>query len=138
MMTGFRRTKQKTIIEEEIRKFRTFFTAEEVHGKVRERDPKIGIATVYRYLNNYEGEDRLHHYICDRRKVYSFKSDNHCHFQCNVCGKKTHFHIEKLDFLKRSIKGGICHFQIDVTGVCEECLGNARGTCANTKRSRIE
>jgi Fe2+ or Zn2+ uptake regulation protein len=121
-MGQIRQTKQKGIIEEEIRKFKTFFTAEEVHEKVREREPGIGIATVYRYLNNYEGDDRLHHYICDRRKVYSFKSDNHCHFVCTVCGKTSHFHIEKLDFLKNSIKGGICHFQIDVHGVCEACM----------------
>lgn len=127
-MALIRQTKQKGIIEEEIRKFKTFFTAEDVHEKVRERDPRIGIATVYRYLNNYEGDDKLHHYICDRRKVYSFKSDNHCHFECTVCGRTSHFHIEKIDFLKRSINGSICHFQIDVSGVCDECQGKD-GAC---------
>ncbi|MCU0800038.1 MAG: transcriptional repressor [Candidatus Thermoplasmatota archaeon] len=122
-MAQVRQTKQRSIIEEEVRKFKTFFTAEEVHEKVRERDPRIGTATVYRYLKDVEGEDKPHYYYCDRKKIYSFKSDNHCHFYCTVCGKTSHFHIEKIDFLKNSIKGGICHFQIDVYGVCDDCQG---------------
>lgn len=120
-MAQIRRTKQKTLIDMEIRKFKTFFTAEDVHEKVRERDPRIGIATVYRYLNDAVGEDRPHQYYCDRRKVYSFHKDNHCHFICTICGRTSHFNIERLDFLKRTVKGRICHFQIDVHGVCDEC-----------------
>ena len=116
-----RQTKQRTIIGEEVRKFSTFFTAEEILARVHERDPKIGIATVYRYLNDAEGVERPHQYYCDRRKVYSFHSDNHCHFVCTICGRTSHFNLERLDFLRSGLKGRICHFQIDVHGVCDTC-----------------
>ena len=123
-----RRTRQKQLIEEEIRKFETFFTAEEVYERVSRRDPRIGIATVYRYLNDTEREDRPHSFYCDRHRVYSFNRDNHCHFECKVCKRVRHFNIDRIDFLKSAVGSGICHFQIDVVGICEECAARSEGT----------
>jgi Fur family ferric uptake transcriptional regulator len=124
-MAVTRRTRQKQLIEEEIRKFDTFFTAEEVYERVSRRDPKIGMATVYRYLNDADREDRPHSFFCDRRRVYSFNKDNHCHFECKVCKRVRHFDIDRIDFLNKAVGTGICHFQIDVVGICEDCAAAA-------------
>jgi Fur family ferric uptake transcriptional regulator len=121
-MARTRNTRQKDIIEEEMREFSTFFTAEELYQRVSKRDPRIGIATVYRYLNDQDRENRPHFYYCDRRRVYSFSKNNHCHFECGVCRKVSHFDIDKIDFLKGCIDGRICHFQIDVYGICDDCM----------------
>ncbi|WP_455392182.1 Fur family transcriptional regulator [[Eubacterium] cellulosolvens] len=129
-MARTRNTKQKRLIEDEIRKFTTFFTAEDVYDKVKKRDSKIGIATVYRYLNDIERDNKPHSYYCDRRKIYSFNKNNHCHFVCDICKKVKHFNIEKIDFLKRSLNGRICHFQIDVYGICDDCA-KAGGNCSS-------
>ena len=116
-----RMTKQKTIIEEEMNKFDTFFTAEELLSKVQLKDKRIGIATIYRFLKDKTSKDRIHSYYCDRRQVFSRDKDNHCHFICTNCGKTSHFSIKDLNFIRKNINGKVCHFQIDVHGICDEC-----------------
>lgn len=114
-------TRQKIIIEEELNKFNTFFTAEELLSKIQTRDKQIGIATIYRFLKDKTAKDSIHSYYCDRRQIYSSQKNNHCHFICTNCGKITHFNVKDIDFIKKDIKGKICHFQIDIHGICNEC-----------------
>ena len=45
-----RKTKQKKLIKWELESFDSFFTAEDLFNKVRKKDNKISIATVYRFL----------------------------------------------------------------------------------------
>ncbi|MBT4805803.1 hypothetical protein HON71_06560 [Candidatus Woesearchaeota archaeon] len=115
-----RKTKQKELIEEEVKKLDSFFTAEELFKRVNQKDKKIGIATVYRFLRNLKKKEKLHSYLCNRKTVYSKEENNHCHFVCQKCGEIKHFDVKSLDFLK--IKESICHFQIDVHGTCKKCL----------------
>ena len=117
-----RKTKQKELMQSEILKFTSFFTADELYNKIKEKDHNIGIATVYRFLKDLRRKKELHSYICNRKMIYSREKNNHCHFICQRCNQITHFSIDKIDFLKTKIKGYICHFQIDVYGICEECL----------------
>jgi Fe2+ or Zn2+ uptake regulation protein len=116
-----RLTKQKGIIEKELTNFKTFFTADELLQKAKAQDEKIGIATIYRFLKDKIAKDEIHSYYCDRRQVYSTQKNNHCHFICSKCGKTTHFNIKDLGFIKDSIQGKICHFQIDINGICDKC-----------------
>ena len=120
-MTNSRNTKQKQLLEEELQKFDTIFTAEELLAKAHNVDNKIGIATIYRFLKDKASKDELHGYYCDRKQAYSTKDNSHCHFTCSQCGKTSHFKIKKLDFIKKNINGKVCHFQIDVHGICKEC-----------------
>ena len=114
-------TRQKTIIEEELNNFITFFTAEELLSKSQAKDKRIGIATIYRFLKDKTTKDSIHSYYCDRRQIYSRQKNNHCHFICTNCGKTTHFNVKDIDFIKKSINGKVCHFQIDIHGICNEC-----------------
>ena len=121
MAKDFRETKQKKILREELEKFDSFFTSEELHDKAKKRDARIGVATVYRFLANMKKMSRLHSYTCGRKAVYSGNLDSHCHFICQKCGKKMHITMDKLDFLRKNFKGRVCHFQIDISGICQEC-----------------
>jgi Fur family ferric uptake transcriptional regulator len=116
-----RNTSQKRIMEEELDKINTFFDAERLHQTAIKREKNIGIATIYRFLKRMTSEGRLHSYICSRKTVYSKKDKGHCHFICKKCQARQHITLKALDFLKNEIPGEICHFQIDVTGICEEC-----------------
>ncbi|MEM0493003.1 MAG: transcriptional repressor [Candidatus Thermoplasmatota archaeon] len=117
-----RRTRQKESIRDEISKSKSFFTVEELYDKIKEKNPAIGIATVYRYLKELRRNKKIHSYICNRRMIYSKEDVNHCHFICERCGRIKHFNIDRIDFLREKIKGDVCHFQVDVYGVCEDCL----------------
>ncbi len=121
-MKKSRKTKQKQLIQSEISKFTSFFTADELSAQIKKKDPTIGIATVYRLLKDLRKKRELHSYVCNRKMIYSREKNNHCHFICQRCGQTTHFSIDKIDFLTTKIKGEICHFQIDVHGICEKCL----------------
>ncbi|MBI2661162.1 transcriptional repressor [Candidatus Woesearchaeota archaeon] len=119
-----RETRQKKMIGEELDKFNSFFTAVELHEMVKMKNPAIGIATIYRFLDRKKKMGQLHSYICDRRSIFSSNLSNHCHFTCQMCGRTMHINIDKLDFLRKKIKGSVCHFQIDVSGICEKCMNN--------------
>ena len=116
-----RTTRQKSILEEELKKANTFFTAEDLLSKAQTKDKHMGIATVYRFLKDKAVADSIHSYTCDRRQVYSTQKNNHCHFTCTKCGKTTHFNVKDIDFIKKNINGKACHFQIDIHGICNEC-----------------
>ena len=116
-----RNTSQKKTLEKEVKKFKTFFTAEELLVKVKKSDSKIGIATVYRFLKDLTSKGKIHNYTCNRKTIYSLDKKSHCHFTCEKCGRIEHIEIKSLDFFRKKVTGSICHFQIDVSGVCERC-----------------
>ncbi|MBN1280489.1 MAG: transcriptional repressor [Candidatus Thermoplasmatota archaeon] len=122
MVKRSRKTKQKELIQSEIATFTTLFTADDLYERLRKKDSTIGIATVYRFLKEIRKKKALHSYVCDRKMIYSKEKNNHCHFICQKCDTVAHFNIEKIDFLQSKIHGEICHFQIDVHGICEKCL----------------
>jgi len=117
-----RQTKQKELLEGEIKKINHFFTAHELFSKIYLKDKKIGIATIYRYLKYLVNQAKIHSYQCNRRTIYSLHQKNHCHFTCERCGKTEHINIKSIDFMKNNLNGSICHFQINVNGVCKRCL----------------
>ena len=116
-----RKTSQKNLIEEEINNFHSFFDAEKLYGQVSKKNKKMGIATVYRFLKKLVKKGKIHSYSCNRKTIYSSNAKSHCHFTCEDCGDVEHINLKKLDFIKKEVKGDICHFQIDITGVCEKC-----------------
>ncbi len=88
---------------------------------VQKKHPKIGIATVYRFLKELREKGFIHSYVCNRKILYAKEKKSHCHFICEKCKKIEHFDLEKIDFIKKGVKGDICHFQLDVSGICETC-----------------
>ena len=121
MVRASRRTRQKDILDSEIIKAAIFFTAEDLLERVKKIDTSIGIATIYRYLKQKIIDNELHSYRCGGKKLYSVEKRNHSHFICKQCGKTTHLNIEDISAIKNSIKGEMCHFQLDVYGICENC-----------------
>lgn len=115
-----RKTRQKELLDKEISNKKGFFTAEDIYNNIK--NTGIGIATIYRFLNYKKKNRQLHSYICDGKTIYSNNSNNHCHYTCQICGKKKHIDIKDIGPIKKNIRGTICHFQIDVNGVCEECM----------------
>ena len=120
-MGKLRNTKQKQIIEKEIEKIESFFSAEELYEVVKTKDSSIGIATIYRFLKSAVDKRKLYTYICDRRSIYSKGKKNHCHFVCEKTGNVIHFEIDNIDFLKDKIPGKITSFQLEVKGICDDC-----------------
>jgi len=120
-MIKIRQTKQKEILNSEIKKFNSFFTADELLAKANKTDSNIGMATVYRFLSDLVNKRQIHSYVCNRKTIYSIEDNSHCHYICQKCGKVEHIQVNSLDFIKNRINGSICHFQIDISGLCGNC-----------------
>jgi Fur family ferric uptake transcriptional regulator len=116
-----RKTNQNKLIEKEVQKLHSFFDAATLFQLLSKRNEKIGIATVYRFLNRLSKAGNIHSFLCGGRKIYSTSRRNHCHFSCEKCGEVKHIELNKIDFINEDLKGSVCHVQIDVSGVCETC-----------------
>lgn len=127
-----RNTRQKEMLEKKTSSIKGFFTAEELYSRMK--DEGIGIATIYRFLKEKAKNRQLHSYICDGRNIYSNSSSSHSHYTCQMCGERTHAEIKDMGSIKKNIKGSICHFQIDVTGICEGCMNRDAAECVSIER----
>jgi len=120
-----RKTIQKELIEKTVSSINSFFTAEDIYKLIKKEDSKIGIATIYRFLNNLRKKNKIYSYICDRKTLFSKEKNSHCHYTCEKTGKIIHFEIDNLEFLKeikRKIPGTIKSIQLEVKGICDGCV----------------
>jgi Fe2+ or Zn2+ uptake regulation protein len=115
-----RSTRQKKYLQSKLDEIDTFFSAEDLFEIANKEHEKIGIATVYRFLNELKSRNLLYAYRCNGRTVFSKENKSHCHFICEKTGKVTHFTIDSLDFLKDKIPGSIKSFQLEVRGICKD------------------
>jgi Fe2+ or Zn2+ uptake regulation protein len=115
-----RSTNQKKCISQEIEKMTSFFTAEELYERLKNK--KISLATIYRFLKKMRDSKHIYSYTCNGKLVYSTVNKSHCHFICEETGEVIHFDVDSLDFLKNKIPGNISSFQIEVRGKCKYCL----------------
>ena len=119
-MVKKRSTRQKQYIQKKLDEIDAFFNAEDLLEAAKKENKKIGIATIYRFLNELKKDNLIYSYRCNRRTVFSNQNKSHCHFICENTGKIIHFRIDSLDFLKNKIPGTIKSFQLEVKGTCNE------------------
>ena len=113
--------KNKNIIFEKVKSARNHPTAIEVFEMVQSDNPGIGIATIYRNLNELVLEKKLirieRPYAKDR---YDARVDDHVHVECSKCGKvkdvKAEVSLNVLDEIK------IDSLEVKAFNTCEKCL----------------
>ena len=111
-----RSTRQKEIIEEEVEKFTKFFSAEDLLDKVKTRDNKLGIATIYRNLKKMKEDKNIYSYSCCGKCIYSNSKKSHCHFTDERTGEVVHFEIDNIDFIRKKLNCDISSFSLEVRG----------------------
>ncbi|MFH1174541.1 MAG: transcriptional repressor [archaeon] len=121
-------TRQKELLKNTLHGMSGFFSADDLAAKL----PSIGIATIYRFLREQRAQRQLHAFMCGNVTVYAREKNMHCHFTCMRCHKTIHVDLQRIADIKRSIKGELCHFQLDMTGVCERCLKQERAARQQT------
>jgi len=72
-MADNRNTRQKEMLKQEIDKLDSFFTGDEIYGKVKKVNSKIGKATVYRFLKQLRDQKLIHSYNCDRKHQRTYQ-----------------------------------------------------------------
>lgn len=115
--------KNKELIYQKLRDLRTHPTAEELYLELKKDHPKLGIATVYRNLNQLLKDER----IIRIQKPYEKDSfdatiKEHYHVQCLTCGKVEDVEV-KVD-LKVLDDKKIESFDLKLNHYCKQCTKN--------------
>ncbi len=80
-----RRSKQREVILEELRKLKTHPRSDELYTLVRQRLPHVSLGTVYRNLDRLQGEGAAVEIYCGDFVRYDGNVSPHDHFMCRVC-----------------------------------------------------
>ena len=85
-----RRTRQLLAVYGVVRTAHDHPTAEEVYQRVRRRQPRVSLGTVYRNLQKLAAQDRVRIVlVADRAARYDAGVEDHDHFACEGCGAVT-------------------------------------------------
>lgn len=132
-------SRQRNIVLDIVKKSYDHPTAEEVYALAVKGLPTIGIATVYRNLNQLAevGEIKRIH-VMDGSDRFDGHLEEHYHMVCKCCGRLTDLHTD--EEVIKDIKDKICsgfNVKSDTTielapivlkGTCEQCEKNKKYT----------
>ena len=132
-------SRQRNIVSDIVKKSYDHPTAEEVYAVAVKELPTIGIATVYRNLNQLAEMGEIKRIpVMDGSDRFDGHLEEHYHMVCKCCGRLTDLRADE-DVIK-DIKDKICeslNVKSDMTielapivlkGTCEQCKKNKKRT----------
>ncbi|MCA1959423.1 MAG: transcriptional repressor [Desulfomonile sp.] len=125
-----RMTRQRQVILEELTKLTCHPTAEDLHRIVRERLPRISIATVYRNLELLSEQGQVWKMsVGGAQRRFDGNTVNHYHIRCSVCGRVDDVHMEVMASLEETAKHSsgyqVMSHTVEFTGICPDCAGKS-------------
>lgn len=128
--TGYRRGGGRNAVIELLDEQECALSAQEIEDALRERDRKVGRATVYRVLEELDGLGLLSRVeigdgVTRYESVFPDGIEHHHHFVCDNCGRLIPFVDDDLERAIRRIarREGFAVADHDVTlhGTCPDC-----------------
>lgn len=127
-----RMTRQRQVIMEELCSITTHPTAEALHQQVRQRLPRISLATVYRNLELLAERglvQRLN--LGGGRRRFDARTERHCHVRCLDCGAVADLQHSpgEIPAAAAAAPGGwqITGHELEFTGYCGDCRRDGSG-----------
>lgn len=134
-MAPRRNTQQRALIEAELASCADFVSAQELHARLRQGGNPVGLATVYRNLNDLaasgtadtiqmNGSEQLYRYCGE---------EHHHHLVCVDCGKTIEIgpeHEEWVESVARRKRFTLISHTIEIFGRCPECRRGLRDSSA--------
>lgn len=130
MQKPLRQTKQKEIILQAVHQHGGHPSAEEVYNMLKEKHPKLSLATVYRNLNQFTEQGKLNTlHVTGEALHFDCNPHPHAHMVCRACGRITDLHVAPLleELRRRSdFSGGSSDFEVEEVilryeGICSSC-----------------
>lgn len=122
---GFRLSKQRKVILEELRKVKTHPTADEVYDMVRKIIPRISLGTVYRNLEFLSNKGLvLKLGAPGAQKRFDGTPEPHPHIRCAVCTSVADVECEvEVPMIPDSCTSGykILNTNVEFVGICPRC-----------------
>lgn len=122
---GFRLSKQRKVILEELRKVKTHPTADEVYDMVRKIIPRISLGTVYRNLEFLSNKGLvLKLGAPGEQKRFDGTPEPHPHIRCAVCTRVVDVECDvEVPAIPEEYAAGfkILSTNVEFVGVCPQC-----------------
>ena len=130
---GLKSTRQRDLIVQEFFRRHQHLTVEELWGRVRKLDPKVGYATVYRTLKllgecglalkrEFGGGQARYEHVTDH---------HHDHLICLGCGEIAEFENDRIEELQdrvcRKHNFKLVNHKMELYGYCERCVRKGEG-----------
>jgi Fur family ferric uptake transcriptional regulator len=121
-----RKTKQREIIEACFKAENRPMSVLEAHESALRSLPAIGIATVYRFINEFVENGFLVPISFGTMTRYEIASDHHHHFHCRNCDKVFCITSCPLSGTKLAPRGyRVEDHDLLIRGICKTCLKDA-------------
>ncbi len=121
-------TTQRKVIVEELKKLKTHPTADQFYDVMREKTPKISIASVYRNLEVLSSMGMIAKLeISGDKNRFDADTSLHYHLKCSKCGTFLDFNPKGVKSLERSLDKikklnlNVNNFNIVFNGLCSKC-----------------
>ena len=126
-----RRTRQRDLVLEAVRKSDDHPTAAQVYRRVRRRYPKIAHATIYNALRWWVEQGELREFTFgDAAARYDRNPERHDHAVCTGCGRLIDTSIllppKAIDEVRRKTGLRITSHHVQFLGLCRTCLRSTR------------
>jgi Fur family ferric uptake transcriptional regulator len=128
---GLKHTRQREAILEAFVESTGHVTSEQLYEKVREQNPEIGAATVYRTLKLFcEAGVAQQRNFRDGVTLYEHEVQHHDHLICVSCGEIIEFECEFIESEQRKIASrygySLTSHQHHLYGRCPKCQARER------------
>ena len=123
---GYRMTRQREVVLDELSRTREHPKADEIYQMVRKKLPHISFGTVYRNLRLLKELGLVRELSYGKNfSRYEAYYDNHQHFTCKSCGRVMDID-EPLDVNPRKVTVGgkaldINEYRLEFYGICNVC-----------------
>ncbi len=125
---GLKSTRQRGTVLESFLSSDNHMSTEDLYLKVREKNPNIGYATVYRTLKLFAEAGiarEIHFGDGQTRYEHVAEGEHHDHLICTRCGAVTEFENETIERLQSEIAGQfgfvVEKHKLELYGICPKC-----------------
>jgi Fur family ferric uptake transcriptional regulator len=125
---GLKSTKQRSLIVDVFFEMHGHFSVEEVWGRVRQDNPRVSVATVYRTMKLLAESGLAHaRNFGDGQTRYesAIGRDHHDHLICTRCGTIIEFENDQIERLQDAVarRHGfkVTSHKMELYGLCREC-----------------
>ncbi|MCX5743009.1 MAG: transcriptional repressor [Proteobacteria bacterium] len=128
-------TAQRETIVEQFLRTRDHISIDELLGRVRKRQPKVGYATVYRTLKLLVDSGlAVERQFGDGQARYEVVGDHHDHLICVKCGLILEFEDHDIERIQEKIAQRLGGFTVlrhrhELYGMCAKASGDPNGSC---------
>lgn len=128
-----RTTHQRKVTQRILRESKAFLTAQELHARIREVGERVGLATVYRALDDLaeQGEADV---VRDAEGVARYRmceeTEHHHHLRCRSCNTSVELKDASVErwATRAARRHGFAHVshEVELSGVCRTCRSEDR------------